>query len=222
MNKCVARTGAALGVCLALAGCGGLPFGARALVPPESGIRTAALYTAPERPGFNRTGPVSLRLMCNVPDSLMQTISYQPESTVADIDLMSSFAASGSVSGIRASVLSADLQGSFSDYFELKLTNVVKRSISDEEARAVFSRFMARSGCQGAYAADRYSRTIYQVLAVYVGDVQFGVKRDGLFSADLALKLKALEPKAKAELKRVYNVSFSGRQMVGAVETVAR
>lgn len=222
MGQSPVRAGLALGACFTLAACGSLPFGARVLVPPESGIRTAALYTAPEQPGSSRGGPVSLRLLCNVPDSLEKSIAYQPESRVGDIDLMSNLSASLGISGIKASVLSADLQGSLSDYYELKLTEVTKRSVSDEEARAVFARFMARSGCRGAYAADRTTRAVYQVLAIYTGNVQFGVKREGLFSADLALKLKALEPKAKLELKRTFNLSFSGKQLVGAVETVAR
>ncbi|MEP9352617.1 hypothetical protein ABLE93_03355 [Xanthobacter sp. KR7-65] len=210
-------------LCLGLAGCaGGVPFGARAVSPPETGIRAALLYTTPERAGSSSSGPVSLSLLCNVPDSILTSIAYQSESSVADIDLLSTFSASGGITGVQLSAVSAELQGSFSSYYELKLTGVTKRYVSQEEANAVFSRLVARQGCANAYAGERAARAVYQVRAIYVGDVHFGVKRDAGFSADLTAKLKALEPKIKAQLKRAYNLSFNGTKMVGAVETIPR
>jgi len=214
---------AALGLGFGLAGCaGGVPFGARAVSPPETGIRAAYLYTSYDRAGSNGQGPVSIALLCDMPASLLKGISYQDESTVADIDLLSTFSVSGGVSGLKLSVVSAELQGSLSDYYELKLTRVVKRYVSQEQANAVFSQLVSRRGCAAAYMSERSARAVYQIRAVYLGDVHFGVKRDAGFSADLAIKLKALEPKIKAQLKRAYNLSFDGKQMVGAVETIPR
>lgn len=213
----------AIGLGFGLSGCaGGVPFGARAVSPPETGIQAAYLYTSYERPGSNYQGPLSISLLCDVSASLLKNISYQDESAVADIDLLSTFSVSGGVSGIKLSVVSAELQGSLSDYYELKLTRVVKRYVSQEEANAVFNRLVSRPSCGNTYVAQRRGFAVYQVRAIYVGDVHFGVKRDAGFSADLAIKLKALEPKIKAQLKRGYNLSFDGKQMVGAVETIPR
>jgi len=163
-----------------------------------------------------------LSLLCNVPDTILSSIAYQAESSVADIDLLSTLSASGGVTGVQLSAVSAELQGSFSSYYELKLTGVKKHYVSQEEANAVFNRLIARRGCANAYAGESAARAIYQVRAIYVGDVHFGVKRDAGFSADLRAKLQAIEPKIKAQLKRAYNLSFNGTKMVGAVETIPR
>lgn len=219
MGRFIALT-ATVAIAGGVAGCAGI--GVRPLVPPISGVQTAALYSAPERPNSNSSAPVALRIMCNVPDGIVRTIAYQPDQRIDEINLLSDSSGGVSFSGIRASVLSAELQGSVADYYELKLVNVEKRSVSDEEGRAVFARFLGYRGCGSTYLETRKSRAVYQILAVYTGDVQFGVKSNAIFSAELSAKLKALEPAAKIKLSRTFNMSFTGKKVVGAVEIIPR
>ncbi|MFG1192920.1 hypothetical protein [Xanthobacter flavus] len=205
----------ALGACALVAGCATY----RPLNPPETNVRAGYLYSADL--SFSGSGPVHLRLMCNVPESIANSISYQEDSSVANLGVSREISLSATISGIQASVVSASLAGSLSDYYDLKMTNTIKRFLSEEEARAVFNRMMNRKSCYDEYIANR-GRSVYQIFAVYIGDVELSVRNDRGFSVDLAAKLKALEPKAKIEIKRKVELSFSGKQMVGAVETIKR
>ncbi|MFG1226570.1 hypothetical protein [Xanthobacter wiegelii] len=205
----------ALGACALLAGCATF----RPLNPPETNVRAGYLYSADL--SFSGSSPVHLRLMCNVPGSIANSINYQEESTVANLGVTREISLSGTISGIQASVVSASLAGSLSDYYDLKMTNTVKKFLSEEEARIVFNKLMNRPTCYNEYVANR-GRSVYQIFAIYVGDVELKVRGDRGFSADLSAKLKALEPKAKVEIKRKFDMSFSGKQMVGAVETIKR
>lgn len=209
------KVAGALGVCVFLAGCATY----RPLNPPETNVRAGYLYSSDI--SLSGSGPVHLRLMCNVPDRLSKSILYQDDSSVANLGVNREISLSGTIDGIQASAVSASLSGSLSDYYSLKMTNPIKRFISEEEAIATFNKFMSIKNCAAAYASNK-GRSVYQLLAVYIGDVELTIRNDRGFSADASAKLKALEPKAKVEIARKYSSIFSGKQMVGAVETIKR
>jgi hypothetical protein len=55
-----------------------------------------------------------------------------------------------------------------------------------------------------------------------VGDLVVEAKQGFSFDANLSAKLKALEPKAKAQFAKTYNIKFTGKQLVGVVDLITR
>ena len=138
------------------------------------------------------------------------------------MDLTSSLSAEGRFTGIQASVLSADLGGNLTDYYDIKLKGVTRYEITSETARYAFALFMQRAGCRDTYQEDGRKFYIYQIRTAYVGDLSLDVKRTLALNADLVVKLKALEPKAKLQFSKAYRIAFTGRQLVGVVDLIRR
>ncbi|UJX43898.1 hypothetical protein [Xanthobacter sp. YC-JY1] len=138
------------------------------------------------------------------------------------MDLTSSLSAEGGITGIQASVVSADLSGKLTDYYDLKLKGVTRYEVSSETARDAFAMFMQRAGCRDTYQEDGRKFYVYQIRTAYVGDVSLDVKRSLAFNTELVAKLKALEPKAKLQFSKAYQIAFTGKQLVGVVDLIRR
>lgn len=203
---------------LALAGC--VPPGARIVLPPSSNISPGGLYSSPQSDQSN--GPVSLRTVCNITPSIIQLSGVKRAGHFEEYDLLSSLTASGSVTGINASVLSGELNGNLSDYYDIKLKNGDIYEVSGESADMVFDRLTMGNRCRARYQRDGKRLYIYQVSKAYVGNVELSTKNNIFLSAEMFAKIKALEPKAKLQFERKYNIVFSGKNLTGLVELERR
>jgi len=195
--------------------------GGRELRPARAGIDVGSLYFAREAATNDWSKPVNLERLCEI---RLDRRRIQPsEAPQADIDLSRKIEATGAVSGIRNIFVNAGLSANFSDHFEYKLTNVVDRSISYQEAQALFDDRAFRTDC--SHWRDNISRenwARYQILSIKTGDIVLQRKSDSGASADVKAKIAVAEPQIKATLSRSYNLAVSGRGMVVAVSPIIR
>jgi hypothetical protein len=204
---------------LGLSACG-IPPGTRVVIPPKGDLKVGALYTS--RQSDRNSGPVSLDRLCNIPSSIASAITVPPSGGIDEMDLTSSLSVEGGITGIQASVVSAELSGKLTDYYDLKLKGVTRYEVSSETARYAFALFMQRAGCRDTYQEDGRKFYVYQIRTAYVGDVSLDVKRSLSFNTELVAKLKALEPKAKLQFSKAYQIAFTGKQLVGVVDLIRR
>ena len=189
--------------------------GERELRPPRAGIQIGSLYYVREKPTADLSGPANLERLCSVN---LATYGVTPSEgqTVADIDLLRKYEASGGLDGIKNDFFSLGLSGSFSDYFEYKLTNVKRVDISYDEAQRIFNNRAFRNDCtswRGNINGNEWG--IYQIQSVSVGDVVFSRKPMNFSTdANASAKIAAFEPKLKLSLKREAQMSFNGKGVV--------
>lgn len=215
----------AAGLALLVSGCAnnrGPVFGARELVPPQKGIYVGSLYYAPERPTSRLETPTTLEQLCDVePDLTRFGVANPASAPVADINLLYDTRLQGTLSGLQTTLASVGLSGSISDYYEYKLTNVSKYTISDQSAERVFEALVRQRSC--SRAIDRRSAYgIYQVQATYVGDIVFERKKVFGGDASVSVKLKAIEPTIKASFSRTLGLQFSGKGLVFSFVPIVR
>lgn len=195
--------------------------GGRELRPVRAGITVGSLYFARERATDDRSRPVNLERLCEV---RLDRLAILPVDVAqADIDLSQNIAASGALSGIQNIFVNVGLSANFSDHFEYKLTNVVDRSITYQEAQNLFDDRAFRQDCRSW--RDNISRqqwARYQVLSIKTGDIVLQRKSGSGGSVDIAAKIAVAEPKLKAALSRQYNLAVNGRGMVVAVNPIIR
>lgn len=213
-------------VCIALAGCkptGLAPeLGAREIRPPQTGIYVGSLYYADEAPTGELGRPVSIESLCQVVDLRPFEVSNPTEGRVDAINIADRLSIDASASGISNALASVGLTGAFTSYFDYKMVNVTKYSIPATDADVVFEGLMSQKRCRASVASRTGSLAIYQVKAVYVGDIVFERKRGASLSADVELKLKAVQPKIAAALKREYSVGVTGRGVVFSFVPIPR
>lgn len=195
--------------------------GGRELRPARAGINVGSLYFAREQATEDRSRPVNLERLCEV--NLERYAVLPVDAKQSDLDLSFKLEASGAVSGIKNIFVNIGLGGNFSDHFEYKLTNVVDRSISYQEAQTIFRDRGFRKDCsewRSNISREKWAR--YQILSVKTGDIVLRQKTDSGVSADIKAKIAVAEPQLKAALSRSYNLAVSGQGMVIAVNPIIR
>lgn len=197
------------------------PTGGRELRPARAGINVGSLYFAREKATEDRSRPVNLERLC---DAKLERYAVLPvDARQSDLDLSYKLEASGAVSGIKNIFVNIGLSGNFSDHFEYKLTNVVDRSISYQEAQTIFESRGLRKDCRDwrrNISRENWAR--YQILSIKTGDIVLRQKTDSGVSADIKAKIAVAEPQLKAALSRSYNLAVSGQGMVIAVNPIIR
>jgi hypothetical protein len=195
--------------------------GGRELRPVRAGINVGSLYFAREKATNDLSTPVDLVRLCEV---RLDRLAIVPvEAAQADVDLSRSLEASGALSGIQNIFVNVGLSANFSDHFEYKLTNVVDRSITYQEAQNLFDNRAFRQDCRNW--RDNISRqqwARYQILSIKTGDIVLQRKAGSGASADIAAKIAVAEPKLKLALARQYNLLVNGHGMVFAVNPIIR
>jgi hypothetical protein len=196
-------------------------IGGRELRPARAGINVGSLYFAREKATEDRSRPVNLERLCEVN---LATYAVLPvDARQSDLDLSFKLEASGAVSGIKNIFVNLGLGGNFSDHFEYKLTNVVDRSITYQEAERLFSdRAFKRDCSHWRRNISRENWARYQILSIKTGDIVLRQKTDSGASADIKAKIAVAEPQLKAALSRSYNLAVSGQGMVIAVNPIIR
>lgn len=195
--------------------------GGRELRPARAGINVGSLYFARETATNDASRPVNLERLCEI--RLDRRGILPVEVAQADVDLSQNIGATGAVSGIQNIFVNVGLSGSFNDHFEYKLTNVVDRSISYQEAQALFNDRAFKQDC--SHWRENISRANwarYQILSIKTGDIVLRRKSDSGGSADIKAKIAVAEPQIKLALQRQYNLAVNGRGMVIAVNPIIR
>jgi hypothetical protein len=195
--------------------------GGRELRPARAGISVGSLYFAREAATNDASRPVNLERLCEV---RLERLAILPvEVAQADVDLSHKIDATGNVSGIKNIFVNVGLNANFNDHFEYKLTNVVDRSISYQEAQTLFDDRAFRKDCshwRKNISRENWAR--YQVLSIKTGDLVLQRKSNSGGSADIEAKIAVAEPKLQAALARQYNLGMSGRGMVVAISPIIR
>jgi hypothetical protein len=195
--------------------------GGRELRPARAGINVGSLYFAREKATEDRSRPVNLERLCEV--SLERYAVLPVDARQSDVDLSFKLEASGAVSGIKNIFVNLGLSGSFSDHFEYKLTNVVDRSISYQEAQTLFDdRAFKRDCSHWRKNISRENWARYQILSIKTGDIVLRQKTETGVSADIKAKIAVAEPQLKVALSRSYNLAVSDQGMVVAVNPIIR
>ncbi len=196
-------------------------LGGRELRPARAGINVGSLYFAREVATDDSSKPVNLEELCEV---TLANYGVTPADAVqVDIDLSSQLDGTAALSGIKNIFVDLGLSGNISDYYEYKLTNVVNRSISYQDAQNIFKGRAFKGKCPDWRAnISRQKWARYQVLAIKTGDIIFQRKSDIGASADIKAKIAVAEPQLKAALSRKYNMAMSGRGVVVAVNQIIR
>ncbi|WP_454917590.1 hypothetical protein [Xanthobacter sediminis] len=219
------RIFAAAGLCLLTAGCAtnrGPALGARELVPPQRGIYVGSLYYVSERPTSGLETPTYLESLCDLrPDLTAFGVANPIPEQVADINLLYDTRLQGALSGLSMKLLSLGLSGNVSDYYEYKLTNVTKYTISESAAQTVFERLAAERRCNASLQRHA-GEGIYQVKATYVGDLIFQKKQGAGLDGTAAAKIGQIEPTLKATFAQTLNLGFSGKGLVFSFVPIVR
>ena len=195
--------------------------GGRELRPARAGINVGSLYFARETATNDLSKPVNLERLCET--TLERHAILPVEVKQVDVDLAYKIDATGAVSGIRNIFVNLGLTGNFNDHFEYKLTNVVDRSISYQEAEKLFNDRAFRRDCsswRSNISRENWAR--YQVLSIKTGDIVLQRKSGIGGSADIKARIAVAEPQIKAALSRQYDLAVSGRGMVVAVNPIIR
>lgn len=197
-------------------------IGGRELRPARAGIKVGSLYFARERATDDQSRPFNLEPLCEI-NLDRYGIVPQTDMAVADIDLSGRLEATGALTGIRNYFAEIGLSGSFSDYFEYKITNVRAQSITLDEAERVFESRAFRRDCKRWTGnITRWNWARYQVLSFKTGDIVFQRKSDAGLSAEVKAKIAVAEPRLKASLKREHALVLSGTNLVFAVSPFIR
>lgn len=186
----------------------------RALIPPREGIKVGSLYFVREAPTADLSRPADLERLCEVN---LDKYDIHPSGPfgVADIDFARSPEFSATLSGLQASIVSAGLTGSFSDYYEYKLVNAKRVDISFVEAERLFASRAFQSDCTGwRRNIGKLNWGKYQILGITYGDINFGPKRDIVFSPEISAKIASLTPKLAMTLKSSSHETISGKALV--------
>ncbi len=197
-------------------------LGERELRPPRQGITVGSLYYVRESPTSELSAPANLEQLCTVNLAAYGVTSPQ-QHPVADVDLLSKYDASGSLEGVKTSFLSLGLSGGLNDYFEYKLVNAKRSEIDYNQAEQIYNARAFRRDCRtwrGNIGGHAWG--IYQIRSITTGDLTFSRKWGGNVTGEAAVKLRALEPKLKAELKRTAQMGFSGKAMVVSFGPITR
>ncbi|PZN93175.1 MAG: hypothetical protein DCF30_22030 [Hyphomicrobiales bacterium] len=195
--------------------------GGRELRPARAGINVGSLYFAREQATDGLSRPVNLERLCEV--NLARYAVLPVEARQSDVDLSYKLEASGAVSGIKNIFVNLGLNANFVDHFEYKLTNVMDRSISYQEAQTLFDDRAFKQDCshwRRNISRENWAR--YQILSIKTGDIVLRRKSDSGASADIKAKIAVAEPQIKASLSRNYNLAVSGQGMVIAVNPIIR
>jgi hypothetical protein len=201
---------------------GYLPNGERELRPPRAGIQVGSLYYVREKPTDNVSSPANLQPLCSV-NLATYGITLASPQPVADVDLLSNLALSGSLSGVQTRMATLGLNGSVSSYFEYKITNVMRTDIQYLDAEKIFSARATRDDClnwRGNVGKNNWA--IYQIQAISSGDINFGRKTDWALEADVSAKLLQIEPQVKASIKRSSSVQMNGKGLVVSFVPILR
>jgi hypothetical protein len=195
--------------------------GGRELRPVRAGINVGSLYFARERATDDRSKPVNLERLCEV---RLDRLAISPvEAAQADVDLSQNIEAAGALSGIRNIFINVGLNANFNDHFEYKLTNVVDRSISYQEAQNLFKDRAFQQDCSNwrdNISRQKWAR--YQILSIKTGDIVLQRKSGSGGSADIDARIAVAEPKLRVALSRQYKLIVNGRGMVVAVNPIIR
>lgn len=205
------------------AGISPVSWGERELRPPRAGIQVGSLYYVRETPTADLSRPANLERLCSVALS-KYGISAQEGQSVADIDLLTKYDATGGLDGVKTSFFSLGFSGSLSDYFEYKLTNVKRTDISYDEAQRIFNDRAFRKDCtswRGNIAGQNWG--IYQIQSISVGDIVFTRKPLNFnLDANASAKLASIEPQLKASIKREAQTGFTGKGVVATFGPISR
>jgi len=194
---------------------------AREIRPPQQVINVGSLYYAREAVTADFSQPVAIEPLCFT--SLEKHgVVLQPPNGVADFNLLNSMQASGGLSGIQTTLVKAGLSANLNDYYELKLTNVVKSSITHSDAETVFDALKGTEQCRKWFKNVDPLFAIYQVESAYSGDIVFARKQTSGLDANATLTLKALQPKIEIALKNELGAGLSGKAMVFAIVPLPR
>ena len=214
-----------LALALTVGGCvtnRGPAFGARELVPPQRGIYVGSIYYVSERPTAKLETPTYLEPLCDTqPDLKIYGVANPSAEPVADITLLFDTRLQGSLAGLSTQLVSLGLTGNVSDYYEYKLTNVSKYTISEASAETVFEGMARQRGCRNAIARHR-DEGVYQIKATYVGDLVFQRKQGSAVDANVSAKLGKIEPTVKATFARTLSLGFSGKGLVFSFVPILR
>lgn len=197
------------------------PSGGRELRPARAGINVGSLYFAREAATDETSKPVNLEELCEV---RLDTYGVTPvDVKQVDVDLSSQLDGTGTLSGIKNILVDLGLTGNLNDYYEYKLTNVVSRSITYQEAQNVFKARAFKGKCpdwRANISKNNWAR--YQILSIKTGDIVFQRKSDIGVGAEIKAKIAVAEPQLKAALSNKYNLAMSGRGVVIAVNPIIR
>jgi len=223
----IARPSIALGCFAGLAAC--MPnqtipnpslLSGTALKPPVSDLAVGTLfYTKDAKPDLN--GLVSFLPLCT-PDLAHR--GFPPPKTqtsLKDIDLLSSLGATGELSGIEIQFAKLGLDGGINRYFEYKLTNVEVLSYDAVTAKQIFDSMATWDRCKG-WRETVPGKPIFQIPIAYRGDLSFSRKTEASLGADASAKVASIEPKLKAALKNATQYGVSGRALFVVVEATQR
>ncbi|MFZ0845219.1 MAG: hypothetical protein WAM62_05445 [Pseudolabrys sp.] len=197
------------------------PTGERELRPPTSGIRLGSLYYVREKPTENISKPANLIKLCT---TRLDRHGIVPEvQRVADIDLLEKLEGSAALDGVKSQFVQLGLNGSLTNYFTYKLTNVTRSDISRVEADRILNVRGEENDCADWRDSMRGQNWgVYQIAAISVGDIQFARNTDIGGGGDVKINLVKLEPSLKASLKKVTGLAFSGKGLVISFQPILR
>lgn len=208
---------------IVLAGCSQPePTGGRELDPPRTGIEVGSLYFVREKPRSDFDQAADLEDLCVLELSADQIAGLSTK-TLPDFDILKELDADGALSGIKTKAVDVGLSANLEKYYSYKLTNVQSATISLVDAENLFDSQAFRSKCKGwRKNVDNLGFAAYQVLSVTMGDLEFA-RRSGVGAdAEVSAKLAELEPELKAELKRTYSSTLSGKGLVVSFKPLPR
>jgi hypothetical protein len=196
--------------------------GERELRPPRAGVSVGSLYFVREAPTVSLASPANLESLCDVK---LATYGVAPSAAdaVADIDLQKNLELSGALSGIQTTLVNAGLSGSFGSYYDYKLTNAKRISISYNDAEKIYNARAFRNDCstwRGNIGGQNWG--IYQILSVTTGDIVFQRKSNLSDDGNLSVKLNSIEPAIKASIKRDAHMNYNGTGLVVTFGPIAR
>lgn len=194
---------------------------ARAVKPPQQNVRVGSLYYARETPTERLDLPVAIEPLCFTAldrheVQLIDTVG------VASFDVTDSFSGGAGLSGIKTTLLSAGLKGDLSTYYDLKLTDVTKSGITRDDAQKIFEALKRWGECRAWFGKVDPNFAVYQIEAVYTGNLVLVRKQTTGGEADLSVRLNAIEPALTAKLKSEAGDSVTGKSMVFAIVPILR
>jgi hypothetical protein len=194
------------------------------IFPAQENVIVGSIYrnTAESK----NSGRLALNKVCSFNPSIYNLRIGRP-SRIEDIELTSEPSFSASLEGIKTTLATAGLSGSFSDYFGYKLTNVQKIEADEAELNLAFGRLIRGPACGEWYRTSRGTVVaaggqVLQISAIYVGDFVVEQKPSTSISPEISLKLGKITPKIKATLATKNALKRSGKGLVIRASVIDR
>lgn len=192
--------------------------------PPAAEVRhrVGSLYYVREAPTASLAKPAYLEALCTT-DPTKYGIRVAGPFDTGDIDFSNRLDLSGSLSGLDAKVVSAGLEGKFTDYYEFKLTNAKRLEITGVDADRLFENRGFQRDCVGwRNAIAKQGWAAYQIVSITYGDLSFGPRRTLSLSPEVSAKLASLTPSLETTVATTTQLRTSGKGLVVSFTPIGR